>query len=639
MSAAPSLAELATAMGLAVDWEDVSGQPQRVGEHSLLTVLSALGYPAATLAQRREAMQLAAELLGTAPLLTARAGERVVAGAAAAACTWQHEDGSRQDGCSDAEGRVQAPSRPGYWTLACGAREQQVAVAPARCFGVKDALGADARGWGLVLQPYAARSEHDTGLGDTAACAQWARRAAAAGADALALGPVHAADHIDATFSPYSPGDRRYLDAVYAAPVDALGPVALQVLDAAPALRAEIERLRASTLIDWPAAAAAKWQWLALLEQQARQSAPAYAHELERFRREGGAAMAAHIDFMQRRHGFSPSLYLFGQWLVSEGWRQAHGDARAAGMRLGLIADLAVGFDPHGAEAEAAGDCALRGLTLGAPPDAFCAAGQSWGVSSYSPMGLVAHGFAPFIALLRSVMRDRGGVRIDHILGLQRLWVVPAGADAGQGVYLRYPLQDLLNLLAIESWRQRCIVIGEDLGVVPAGIRATLAERGVLGMDVLPFCRDGSGAFVPPQAWRRQAVAMSGTHDLPTLVGWRRGLDLQWRQRLGELDAAQLAREQQRRRQDMAQLDTLLPDAAGDDEDQARLAALELVATSVAPLALLPVEDALGLAEQVNLPGTVAVHPNWRQRLPLTPPPTLEHAMTRFADARSRHPA
>jgi len=302
-----------------------------------------------------------------------------------------------------------------------------------------------------------------------------------------------------------------------------------------------------------------------------------------------------------------------------------------------LIADLAIGFDPRGAEAAAAGDSALRGLVLGAPPDPFCAAGQVWGISGYSPAGLANTGFAPFIGLLRAVMQDRGGVRIDHILGLQRLWVVPEGAGAQDGVYLRYPLRDLLNLVAIESWRQHCIVIGEDLGLVSPQIRSVLASRGILGTDVLPFCRGDDGAFLPPQAWRDNAVAMTGTHDLPTLVGWRRGIDLRWRQRLGQLDDSTLRSEQAQRRHEVAQLDRVLPIGPCKDAAAARLAALRHVASSAAPLALLPVEDALGLAEQVNLPGTVDQHPNWRRRLPQRPRvSTLQASMACMAEARRK---
>ncbi|OEY99563.1 MULTISPECIES: 4-alpha-glucanotransferase [Stenotrophomonas] len=638
MNSAPSLAEVAAAAGVMVDWTDVAGIPQRVGDRALVAILERLALPAATSLQRRDALQALSGRQQAGVLRTAIVRESVAVGPVDSACVWVHEDGSSESTRTDAGGRVDAPARPGYWTVACAGVVQQVAVAPVRCFGVTDALGADARAWGLVLQPYAARGEHDAGIGDTAACAGWAVRAAAAGADALALGPVHAANAVGRDYSPYSPGDRRYLEALYAAPVQALGGVALRALDAHPVLRAELELLRNAELIDWPAVASAKWSWLSEV-QHAVADDVATAQALQRFEHEGGAALAAHVDFMHEHLALPRSLYLFGQWLVTCGWQQAQSQALGSGMRLGLIADLAVGFDPTGAEAAAGGDACLRGLVLGAPPDAFCAGGQVWGVSSYSPSGLQSQGFASFIALLRAVMRDRGGIRVDHILGWQRLWVVPEGADAGQGAYLRYPLQDLLNIAAIESWRHRCIVIGEDLGVVPPGIRQSLAVRGVMGMDVLAFTRDDTGRFLPAADWRADAVAMTGTHDLPTLIGWRRGLDLAWRHRLGELDQMGLAQQLSARAADVALLDTALGVDSGDPQD-GRGAALEFVASGPSVLALLPVEDALGLADQVNLPGTVGTHPNWRQRLPRDgDDAVLADSMARFAAARSRVPA
>lgn len=634
MSTQPGLGALAEAVGLAVDWVDIAGRPQRVDDAVLGAILDALEIPNATPAQRREALSALGSRRQVPLLRTAVVGTPVDAGAADAPCVWEHEDGSREDGHTNAAGQATAPAHPGYWTLACGAHTQRVAVAPLRCFGVHDAVSR-AHPWGLVLQPYAARGPHDGGTGDTAACAAWARQAGAAGADALALGPVHAGGGMDADYSPYFPGDRRFLEAVYAAPVEQFGDAALQVLERDPALREQLAALRAAPLIDWPAAAMAKWAWLGAVRGAVKDDADA-TRDLQRFVSDGGPALARHVAFMHPRLGLSSSLYLFGQWMVSRGWQRAQAQARASGMGLGLIADLAVGFDPAGAEADAAGSALLRGLVLGAPPDRFCAAGQAWGVTSYSPHGLAEQGFAPFIALLRAVMRDRGGIRIDHILGWQRLWVVPDGAGAGQGAYLRYPLQDLLNIAAIESWRSRCIVIGEDLGVVPPGIRQTLAARGVLGMDVLPFARDEDGGFLSPGAWRADAVAMTGTHDLPTLVGWRRGLDLGWRHRLGELDEEGLRQQAAERSADIARLDEAMKGRALD-EISGRRAALEYVGASPSALALLPVEDALGMAEQVNLPGTVGVHPNWRQRLSTEGVEhTLEDAMQRFATARAQ---
>ncbi len=212
-------------------------------------------------------------------------------------------------------------------------------------------------------------------------------------------------------------------------------------------------------------------------------------------------------------------------------------------------------------------------------------------------------------------MRDRGGVRIDHILGLLRLWTIPRGASSADGVYLRYPLHDLLRLLALESWRHRAIVIGEDLGVVPDGIRAELSQRGVMGIDVLLFTRDAKGAFLAPAHWRGDAIATTTTHDLPTLRGWRCGEDIDWRRRLQLSDAAQQRADHATRRADVARMDAAVAAALPQAHDP-ELDALRFVAATPSPLALLPAEDALGLDQQPNLPGTVDGHPNWRRRLP-----------------------
>jgi len=627
-TAADELAGLAAAVGVMVDWHDIHGVARRVEPDTLVAVLDALEWRAATTAQRADSLRRCAAERSQPRLRTAQAGARIVVGSPdAGPGQWCDEAGDTEPAHQDVEGGWRCPQRPGYWTLRVGAQAHAVAVAPARCFGVDDATGAATpRRWGASLQVYAGRSPSDAGIGDSAGTAAWCRRVRAAGGDALALSPLHAAGRIEPLFSPYSPSDRRYLEPIYTAP-----PPWLQEDDAA----LDAPASTADGLIDWAGAAAFKWARLARWHAAMHAAPDAIRDDLHRHRQAGGADLERFAIFNAAVLGQpDPALQTFAQWLSTRSWSQVQHRAHASGMALGLIADLAVGFVPDGAEAAAAGDTALRGLVIGAPPDAFAPHGQVWGVSSYSPDGLRRTGFAPFIALLRAVMRDRGGVRIDHILGLQRLWVVPQGAGSDAGAYLRYPLEDLLNLLALESWRHRCIVIGEDLGVVPDGIRQRLAERGVLGMDVLAFARAADGEFLPPNLWRTMAVATTGTHDLPTLVGWQRGEDIAVRAQLGQEDPAATAQAMERRRQEAAQLasavgaDTLCPEALHD-------AALAFVAAGPAPLALLPVEDALGLREQVNLPGTVAVYPNWRHRLPLPlPRRTLHAALRRFATAR-----
>ena len=215
-------------------------------------------------------------------------------------------------------------------------------------------------------------------------------------------------------------------------------------------------------------------------------------------------------------------------------------------MRIGLISDVAVGMNPGGSHAWSRPHDLLLGLSVGAPPDLFNTRGQDWGLTAFSPQGLLATGFEPFIATLRAAMRAAGGVRIDHAMGLTRLWLVPRGASPTEGAYLSYPLDDLLRLIALESHRHRAIVIGEDLGTVQPEFRERMADAGIAGMDVLWFQREGK-RFLPPAKWRSNAVAMTSTHDLPTVAGWWSGADIATRAKLGLADEA---REPKERTQD-----------------------------------------------------------------------------------------
>jgi 4-alpha-glucanotransferase len=631
----PALNALADAAGLLVDWVDVSGRPQTVAPATLRAVLEAMDLPCASEAQCRQSQERLGSLHRAPAMITATVGEPLAVDATPGS-SYQlvDETGRAHEGTFDAQGRAAAVSAPGYYQLlqdGAGQRVLQVAVAPARCWSVGDACDDPAaRAWGVGLQVYSAPSRYDASIGDADGVLDWVRRVAAAGGDALALSPVHAARPLGRHYSPYSPSDRRYFDPLHAAPVQVLGQAAAEAALQAAGLGQRFAQLHAATLVDWPGGAQAKWTWLRRLHQDLRDDAQ--RRDLEGFVREGGQALAAYAAFAARDAGDDDvPLQLFAQWLAARSWSNVQQCARQAGMHIGLISDLAVGFDPHGAEAAAWPDAVLPGLVLGAPPDAFNADGQAWGISSYSPHALRATGFAPFITLLRAVMHGRGGVRIDHILGLMRLWVLPQGGSASDGVYLRYPFEDLLRLLALESWRNRCIVIGEDLGVIPDGLRERLAERGVLGIDVLMFTRDADGAFLPPARWRTSAVATTTTHDLPTLAGWKRGRDLDWRQRLGTGGQIDRQAEDARRAQDVARL---AAQVEADGGDGAQLQDwLAFVAHSPAPLALLPAEDALGLEEQPNLPGVVEDHPNWRRRLPETAP-GLEATLSAFAKAR-----
>jgi 4-alpha-glucanotransferase len=257
----------------------------------------------------------------------------------------------------------------------------------------------------------------------------------------------------------------------------------------------------------------------------------------------------------------------------------------------------------------------LVGLSVGAPPDELNADGQAWGLTTFSPRALRRGGYAPFIAMLRAALRHAGGLRIDHVLGLNRLWLVPRGAAPTQGAYLRYPLDDLLGLVALESWRHRAVMIGEDLGTVPAGFRERMDAAGLLGLRVLWFERE-HGLYTDPSRWSARAVATTSTHDVATVRGWWLGRDLDWQARLGRrVDGAQRAQERRALWAAFGHAGVAGGAQPADDDPAPVLdAAVRHVARARSELAVVPLEDLVGEAEQPNLPGTLDEHPNWRRR-------------------------
>lgn len=589
--------------GIKIAWTDVAGTDRVVGDAALDAILDALG-----------AQDVSAQA-DASPLLTAVAGAAlVIPGSSAADAQWLDEKGQAHAASHAGGAQWRVPDAPGYWQWRQRGRLQAVAVAPVKAWYPDPTPGW--RDWGLAAQVYSLRATGDGGIGDSAGCLPWLSRMARDGGSALALSPLHAAMPVGPGFSPYSPSDRAWLDPLQASPSQVLGDAAQAVRLADPELDARLQALEQAGEIDWPAAAAAKWQWITRLPAWLQTHQPERWQRIEADLRDAGAPLQEWSCETAALWHDSAGQQAFAQWMARRAWREVQQVARGRGMRIGLIADLAVGFDAAGVEARRSRGAVMSGLELGAPPDAFNPHGQAWGITGYAPAALKAAGYAPFITLLRAVMADRGGIRIDHILGLQRLWVLPRGEESSAGAYLRYPFDDLLNLLVLESWRHQCVVIGEDLGVVPPGIRDRLAARGVLGMDVLAFSRDESG-FLPPSRWRRGAVAMTSTHDLPPVAGWLAGRDLEWRQRLGWTDATATRQARETRDTQVAELAALAREtgvATGD----AQTDALALTATSPGVLALMPLEDALGQEEQPNLPGTVDTHPNWRRRLPQT---------------------
>jgi 4-alpha-glucanotransferase len=607
--------------GIAVDWVDSMGTPRRVSSRSLRLILDALDAPTP-----------ASDVLTTS-FLSGGVGRRIPLPDVDQdrSAMLELEDGTRHSLRLSAGGGL-PPLPPGYHTLRHGEREVTLAVAPERCLTVAD-LAPGQLLWGLIAQVYSLRRTGDGGIGDTTAVATLAEAAVRQGADAVALSPMHSLFPSDLSrYSPYSPSSRLFLNPLLIDPMPVLGTErVMRVLGnvAAPP---------SGPLIDWPTASARKYALLRRLYDdfvhRDLASDDALAHSFHTYVKREGSALEAHAGLEAERSGNGTTVeyHKFLQWLADAALAGVQRRARQSGMRIGLITDLAVGLDAGGTEVSARPGDYLRDLSIGAPPDMFNADGQDWGLTSFSPSGLRAGGFAPFIATVRAALRHAGGVRIDHAMGLMRLWVMPRGATPSEGAYLSYPLDDLLRLLALESHRHGAIIIGEDLGTVPPGFRKRCHEAGIAGMDVLWFERSDE-AFRPPSRWRPGAVAMTSTHDLPTVAGWWQGSDLERRGALGKAGP----QEWKVRSSERASLWRAFVDAGvaqhpapePDCPQPAVDAALAFVAHACDPLVLAPLEDVAGTVDQPNLPGTIDEHPNWRRRFDLATDQLLQSADVR----------
>ncbi|MCD5980171.1 4-alpha-glucanotransferase [Pseudomonas quasicaspiana] len=653
---------LAAEAGLSVDWIDANGKAQRVSPEVLSKILGCLGFPADDNLQIDASLQrlkLAHHQPTPPPLLTVDHGSNLDLSAwfePGTPFVLHLEDGATIDANLTANASLPALAPVGYQQLNIAGQHLTIAVAPKTCFSM--AMATDSRvprAWGLTVQLYGLHREGDGGFGDTQALESLARAAGERGAHALAISPVHAMFANDPhRYSPYSPSSRLFLNSLYCSPGAILGERALRMAIEESGLSDELKRLEALPLVDWPAAASAKWKVLRKLYDAFSGSDHPLHEDFNSFRHSAGEALENHCRFEVIRdecprlgmsdnwhewpeefknprseaiarfaanHSEQIGFYAFAQWLTARGLERAQVAARSSGMSVGLIADLAVGADGAGSQAWSRQDELLSALSVGAPPDILNRAGQSWGISAFSPEGLKRNGFRAFIEMLRANFAHAGGLRIDHIMGLQRLWVVPLGSPASEGAYLNYPLDDMLRLLSLESWRHKAIVLGEDLGTVPPGLHEKLAARAILGMRVLLFEQNNAN-FKPILDWSDQALATTSTHDLPTLAGWLAENDIAWNLRLGMVNEQQAQdwsadrhRERDGLRQVLSQNSTNFSDGRPDAEQMID-ASIRYIGHTRAPLVLLPMEDAMGLTEQFNLPGDTPQHPNWRRRIP-----------------------
>ncbi|HSN21322.1 MAG TPA: malto-oligosyltrehalose synthase, partial [Usitatibacter sp.] len=534
-----------------------------------------------------------------------------------------------------------------------------LAVAPDRCY-LPPAIAEGARVWGTAVQLYGVRSSRNAGIGDFTDlrhCAEvWGER----GGAIVGTNPLHALSLRDPGHaSPYGPSSRLFLNPIYldVEAIDDFAEIAASDAGFTTRWRAECEKLRAAQHIDYRAVAAAKRAALETLyahfARRHLEAASARARLFAQFRASRGQALRHHalhealaefhgtpwrqwpeehrdpsseaVRRFGRENGQRVALHEYLQWQADLQLARAQETCRDLGMAVGLYADLAISIGPDGSEAWANQHLYALGASVGAPPDAFALRGQDWGLPPLDPWRLRESGYAPLIATLRANMLRAGALRIDHVMGLARLWWVPAGCAPTEGAYVRYPLEDLLGILALESHRERCLVIGEDLGTVADDLRRALEANEVFSYRLLVFERDGDD-FRPPAEYPRRALVAWATHDLPTFAGWWREEDLATRARLRLLEGDALGREREDRRRARAALVAALrreglvsegvsPDAPLSDE--IAVAVQAFAARTPAAVMVVQMEDVLEVAEQANLPGTVDQHPNWRRKLPL----------------------
>ena len=504
--------------------------------------------------------------------------------------------------------------------------------APEKAFG-----GDFDRCWLLAVQLYGVRSARNWGIGDFTDLEAMIAFAAQLGADGIGLNPLHALfDDRPGDCSPYSPNSRLFLNALY---VDV---EKLPEFDLDARTRDALAPLRAGEIVDYVTVAGLKWRALrSAFAAFKAHATPARRLDFDTFRAERGPLLLRFACFEVLRHklkkpwwewpeewrqpddtkcttlrngaeGDEVAFVEFVQWTADRQLGDAADLARKLGMKVGLYLDVAVGVQADGFDAWNEQAAISRHLGVGAPPDPLNTAGQSWGLAGFNAAGLEQQSFAPYRDMLRASMRHAGAIRLDHVLGLKRLYLVPNGFSAVDGVYVQMPFEALLAVTAMESTAHRCVVIGEDLGTVPEGFRKQMAEWGIWSYMVMMFERDDSGAFRGPDHYSADALVTFNTHDLSTYAGWRSFGDLKTKRSLG-IDPGE---SDDARWHALAMLDDVLRQNAIDRNDV--FSVLNFLAQTKSRLLAVSLEDILGVLDQPNIPGTVNEHPNWRRRLPVS---------------------
>ena len=553
-------------------------------------------------------------------------------------------------------------------------------IVPTRCYNLP-ALEAGRRLWGLSLQLYELQSSQNWGVGDFGDLLQWVDWAAKdLGADIIGLNPLHALKNTRPYhISPYSPDSRFSLNVLYI-DVQAI-PEFLESTDAQQAVeddefRVCVEALRKSDRVEYEHVAAAKRKILELVFAtfEARHFRPEdngfvpctqRGEAFERYLQDQGDGLESFALFQSLaetfaqqtppllvwqewpepyRHVGSPvcaeflvshryliRFHQYLQWVTHQQLQRVYDRTRVLGMPIGLYHDLALGSDRGGSDAWIFQSVLALGADCGCPPDAFAPEGQNWGLPPINPHALRRTGYRMFIELLRSNLKHGGAIRLDHVMALFRLFWIPRGLPPSAGAYVQYPWEDLLGILALESVRHRAVIVGEDLGTVPDFVREKLGAAGILSYRVFYFERGHDGEWKPPDQYPQHALAVVATHDLPTLAGFWTGEDLAVRDRLGfyqDEEAYRQAREARHRdkaavlralqREGIWSSSKLEADVLSQPLSRKLTEAIHaFVARAPSSLMLVTLEDLIGDATQINLPGTLDSYPNWSHKVPL----------------------
>lgn len=653
--------QLAESLGVATSFEDWRGTTVDVPRGAIEEVLAAMGVdggggrgasallPHCVVVREGETRQLAARVPhGELTDVTIRLEDGAVRAV-------QTGPSGRKAGAGTENTTIALPrDLPlGYHSLTARAGETSIetaVVVTPSWLGVPETVD-EGPSWGFAVQLYSARSSTSWGVGDLRDLGDLAAWSAQLGADYILINPLHAAEPVAPLEpSPYLPSSRRFFSPLYLRVEDVP-----EFGDLDEAERAGVEALgqavREETadkdVLDRDTAWTAKRTALELLHRVPRSAAresqyaayrDLHGESLRRFATWNALAVEHGNDYRQwpgelqdadsrevaeyaALHEAEVDFEMWLQWQLDQQLAAAQRRATDAGMSLGIMHDLAVGVHPGGADAWRLRRAYATGIRVGAPPDAFNQKGQDWQQPPWRPDKLEELAYAPFRDLLANVLRHAGGVRIDHIIGLFRLWWTPEGRPPSEGTYVRYDPEAMIGILALEAQRAGAVVVGEDLGVVEPSAREYLAERGVLGTSILWFERDEDGNPLPAEQWRELCLASVTTHDLPPTAGYLAGVHVKLRNELGLLTRS-VEEEAEADRKDreswMAELRSrglLSADASIDETVTALHRYLALAPSRLLNIAL---TDAVGDVRTQNQPGTLDEYPNWQ--IPLSGP-------------------